>query len=79
MPPLSFGQLSFQIPVTPSLLFALFALLVATWLICTIIFRYHWKNYTVSWLEVVSMNLIYFIGSGILLAGMGLFALLYSL
>ncbi len=72
------GQMGFRIPLTPFFLFLLFALLMAAWAVFTWIVRYHWKSYGTSTLEVMTMSLIYFVGSGILLAGMALFAFLYN-
>lgn len=79
MPTAFLSQLSFHIPVTPTLLCALLALMFALWIVYSIILRYHWKNYGSNQLEIIKMNVIYFVGSGILIAGMVLFAFLYSL
>ncbi len=73
------GQMGFHVPLTPFFLFVLFALLLGAWAIFSWIVRYHWKAYGTSKLDVISMSLIYFIGSGVLLAGMTLFVFLYSM
>lgn len=72
------GQMGIQIPLTPFLIFLLLTLLMVAWGIFTWIVRYHWKSYGTSKLEVMSMSFVYFVGSGILLAGMALFAFLYN-
>lgn len=74
----SFGQFNFHIPVTPVLLFALLALLIAGWAIYTLILRYHWKNYGTGKLEVFTMNFFYITGSIVLIVLMAVAALLYS-
>lgn len=66
-----------HIPVTPLLLFATLALLIAGWGIFTLVVRYHWKNYGTGKLEMFTMNFFYLIGSAVLLALMIIFALLY--
>lgn len=73
-----FSQLGIHIPITPFLLFAVFAVLLFLWALFTWIVRYHWKSYGTNKLDVMSMSFIYFIGSAVLLAGMALFAFLYN-
>ena len=74
-----FEGFNIHIPITPLLLFSLGALLFAVWAIFSIIARYHWKNYGTNKLEVIKMTLIYFVGSGILLALIGIFAFVYTI
>ena len=69
----------FRIPLPPLVFFILFALLFAGWLIYTIVLRYHWKKYAHSKLDIMHMDIIYFIGSGALLVAMAISALFYSL
>ena len=71
-------HLSFTLPVTPLFLFIIFTVLMAVWMGFSWIVRYHWKNYGTNPLEVMTMSLIYFVGSGVLLAGMSLFVFLYN-
>ncbi|OGZ05547.1 MAG: hypothetical protein A3C13_03690 [Candidatus Lloydbacteria bacterium RIFCSPHIGHO2_02_FULL_50_11] len=73
----SLAALNFQIPVTPLLLFAVMALVVAMWGIFTLIVRYHWKHYGAGKLEVFTMNFFYLGGSLILITLMGASALFY--
>lgn len=68
-----------RIPIPPVLLFALLVLLFVAWIIFTLIIRYHWKKYGYSKLVHLKMNFVYFAGSGVLLLGMLLFAILYSI
>ena len=75
----TFSQIGVHIPVTPFFIFLLFTLIMCTWGVFSWIVRYHWKSYGTSALEVMTMSLVYFVGSGILLGGMALFAFLYYL
>lgn len=75
----AFSLLNFSIPVTPALLFSLFTLLIAVWLVFTVILRYHWKKYSVNKLTLLEMNLVYLVGSAVLLVLIGISALLYAL
>jgi hypothetical protein len=75
MPPIN--EIAFQIPLTPFFLFVVFAIIVFVWGLFTWIIQYHWKSYSANTIHLLSMNLIYFVGSAILLAGMVLFAFLY--
>lgn len=76
---IALNQIDFHIPVTPLLVFSLFGLLLSAWLIYSMIMRYHWKNYSVTKLEVLRTSLIYFTGSGILLFIIGACAILYAI
>lgn len=71
------GQSGFHIPITPQLLFSVLSLLLAGWLVFTLIIRYHWKNYGTGGASIFAMNFFYFIGSGILLAVLLFSLLLY--
>ncbi len=57
------GQSGFHIPVTALLLFSLLALLVAIWIVFTLIIRYHWKNYGTGGVGIFAMNFAYLVGS----------------
>lgn len=72
------SKLNFQFPITSFLIFVIFSLLIIVWLGFTLIIRYHWKNYGSGALSILTMSFIYFIGSGVLILGMGLFAFLYQ-
>jgi len=68
----------FQITITPTILVSLLSLILAAWIIFTIIVRYHWKNYGTGGVEILTMNFIYFSGSAILIAFTIVSVLLYS-
>ena len=74
-----FGPSGFQIPVTAILLFSLLALIIAGWLVFTLIIRYHWKNYGTGGVEILTMNFVYFVGSLVLGGFMTVSAIAYSL
>ncbi len=69
----------FQIPLPPFLLFFFLIFLFVAWGIYSFVLRYHWKKYATSKLDVMQMDIIYFIGSGVLLVAMAIAALLYSM
>lgn len=71
--------LNFSIPVSPLLLYVCYVIFIISWLVYTLILRYHWKKYSVNNVELLQMNLIYFIGSGMIIVLMGASAFLYSL
>ena len=71
------GQSGIHIPVTPQLLFIILSLLLAVWLVFTLIIRYHWKNYSTKGTEAFAMNFFYLTGSGILIAGLLITGFLY--
>lgn len=73
------NQINVHIPITPLLLFFFGVLLFAIWAIFSVIAHYHWKNYSTSKIEVIKMTLIYFVGSAILLALIGVFAFMYMI
>ena len=77
MTPPPLGQLNFHIPITPLFLFAIMLLVLIGWVIFTLVIRYHWKNYGTGKLEVFTMNFFYLVGSAVLIALMGILALLY--
>jgi hypothetical protein len=72
------GQSGFQIPVTPLLIYALFALLIAVWGIFSWIIHYHWKHYGTSRATTFTMSFVYIVGSAILLSLVGLSALSFA-
>lgn len=67
-----------NIPVAPQLIFSLLGLLLAFWIVFTLIIRYHWKNYGTGGVEVFTMNFIYLTGSGVLIVLMTVTATIYS-
>lgn len=71
------GQSGLLLPVTPSLIIAIGALILAGWLIFSLIIRYHWKNYGTSGIEIFSMNFFYIIGSLVIGGLMVISGLLY--
>ena len=75
----SLSNMSFQIPLTPMFLVVIFCILTAVSLVHAIILRYHWNNYGNGAIELVFVKLVYFIGLAVLIGGMALFTVLYSL
>ena len=73
------NQINVHVPITPLILFSLGALLFVAWAIFSIIAHYHWKMYGASKIEIVKMTLIYFVGSAIILALIGVFALTFTI
>ncbi len=73
------GQTGFQISLSPFFLFVIFSLAMLVWGVFFWVIRYHLKNYGTSALETLAMTIIYLLGSGILLAGLALFAFMYNL
>ena len=71
------GNSGFHLPITGMLVFAVFFLLLAGWLVFTLVIRYHWKNYGTGGVEIFSMNFFYFTGSFIGIALMLISASLY--
>lgn len=71
--------LNLNIPVSPLLLYVLYVVFILSWMVFTLVLRYHWKKYSVSNLDLLKMNLVYFIGSGVIIVLMGAAAFLYSL
>jgi hypothetical protein len=71
------AQSGSHITITGGLMFSLLALLIAIWLVFTLIIRYHWKNYGTGGVEVFTMNFFYLVGSFIGIALMLGSALLY--
>ncbi len=57
----------------------LFSVLAVTSIVHAVILRYHWKNYGNGAIELVKINIIYLVGLAILLGGMAVFILTYSL
>ncbi len=66
-----------HLSITGGIIFSLFALLIAIWLVFTLIIRYHWKNYGTGGVEIFTMNFFYLVGSCIGIALMLGSALLY--
>lgn len=74
----TFSETGFLITITPLLLASLLLLLLAVWIVFTLIVRYHWKNYGARGAEALTMNFIYFSGSAILIAFTVVSVILYS-
>ena len=72
-----FGQSGIHITIGPVLVFSIFAMLLAVWLVFTLIIRYHWKNYGTGGVEIFTMNFIYIVGSVICIALMLISAAIY--
>ena len=79
MPPFSSLAKQLQIPLPPIVLYLIFGVLLVAWIIYSIILRYHWKKYATSKLDTMRMDIIYFIGSAVLIGAMTIAALAYSL
>ncbi len=75
--PFSAGEFGIHIPVTPLLIFAVTAILLAAWGIFTLVLRYHWKHYSTRRSEVFIMSFFYFTGSLILIGLLCFSAFLY--
>jgi len=73
------GQTGFQISLNPFFLFVIFTLAMLVWGVFFWVIRYHLKKYGTSILETLAMTLVFLLGSGVLLAGLALFAFLYNL
>ncbi len=73
------SNMGFQIPITPMFLVVIFCILTVVLLVHALILRYHWNNYGNGAVELVLVNLVYFIGLAVLIGGMALFAILYSI
>ena len=73
------SNINFQIPLTPMFLVVIFSILTAVSLVHALILRYHWNNYGNGAVELVLVNLVYFIGLAVLIGGMALFTVLYSI
>jgi uncharacterized protein YacL len=73
------NQFHFVIHVTPTLLGALFFLLLLVWAIDSWVLHYHWTTFGTDLLENVKLHVLYFVGSGILIGLACLFFGLYSL
>jgi hypothetical protein len=56
-----------SLAVTGTTVLILFALVVALWMIATLVLEYHWKNYAVGEHQVASVRLLYRAGSFFLL------------
>ena len=72
-----FQQLNLHIPISPLFIGALLLLLLALFIVYTVIIRYHWKSYGVNELEVAQMTITYMTGSITIVAITMIFALLY--
>ncbi len=71
--------MDFQIPVNTTFLVIIFSILTVVSLVHALILRYHWNNYGNGAAELILVNLVYFIGLAVLIGGMALFTVLYSL
>ncbi len=66
-----------QITIPPIFIMIVLALLLAVWLVFTLIIRYHWKNYGTGGASIFKMNFFYLTGSAIFIIVLLLFGLLY--
>lgn len=73
------SNMNFQIPLTTMLLVVIFSILTAVSLVHGLILRYHWNNYGNGAVELVFVKLVYVIGLSVLMGGMALFTVLYSI
>jgi len=71
------GKGEIQLVVTPQLLFSVLALLLAIWLVFTLVIRYHWKNYSTGGAALFTMNFFYLAGSVVFIGLLLFFLLLY--
>ncbi|MBI2120419.1 MAG: hypothetical protein HYT94_02215 [Parcubacteria group bacterium] len=71
--PLSFSTIT----LTKSTVWMFFALILAIWMIATLVIEYHWKSYATDTKKISSMRFAYRIGSYFLLAIIFLAALFY--
>lgn len=76
-PPTILSTINIQIAVSPFFLFAVGALIIAGWLVFTVIIRYHWKNYGTGGVQLFAMNFLYISGSAAIAGLMILSAVLY--
>ncbi|OGZ05907.1 MAG: hypothetical protein A2845_03850 [Candidatus Lloydbacteria bacterium RIFCSPHIGHO2_01_FULL_49_22] len=76
-PPAILSTINIQIAVSPFFLFVVGALVIAGWLVFTVIIRYHWKNYGTGGMQLFAMNFLYISGSAALAGLMILSAVLY--
>ncbi len=75
---LDFQSLSF-FPITPLVLWVIFFLAVIIFVILVVIFRYHWKKFTLDGDVSLKAKALYYGGSAILLFVMMLSAIIYQL
>lgn len=61
MPTLSFPNSAFTL--TQSAIWAFFALVMAIWIIATLVLEYHWKNYALDERKIMFVRLAYRTGS----------------
>ena len=73
------SNMSFQIPLTTMFLVIIFSILTAVSLVHGLILRYHWNNYGNGAVELVFVKLVYLIGLCVLIGGMALFTVIYSI
>lgn len=58
-------------------IFGIILFLVVGWMIFTVVIRYHWKNYGSGDIEILRMNVMYLVGSGVIFTLMIASAFLY--
>lgn len=77
IPSTTLSSINIQIVLSPFFLFAVGALIIAGWLVFTVIIRYHWKNFGTGGVQLFAMNFFYIAGSAALAGLMILSAVLY--
>ena len=65
--------------ISPLFVWSLFALVVALWIIATIVLNYHWKTYNIPDSKIAFIKYVYLIGSSFFLIVLFLSALTFSL
>lgn len=68
-----------SIAITGTLIWILFAFVVALWAIATLVLEYHWNNYAVDGKKVTAVRLVYRAGSFFLLTIIFLTVISYSI
>lgn len=74
-----FSASTFTFALTPGMLGAVFVALIVIWGVLSAIYRWHWTQYGTSQVEVMTMSVVYFTGSGIILALLCIALSAYSL
>jgi len=67
------------IHITPTVLGVVFFILLVVWAINSWVLHYHWTEYGTDLLGKVKLHVLYFLGSGVLIALACFFFGLYSL
>jgi uncharacterized protein YqgC (DUF456 family) len=67
-----------HIPLSVPFLVGIFLVLLVIWIIHMIVMRYHWNNYGNSNVTLLKANILYFLGSFLLFAVLGISLLTYA-